>query len=57
MRRCLMTLKIALTAFVLAALPAASFALCPYSHQQAQSCAEGLVWDAESQSCVQQVSS
>ncbi len=45
-------------AAALTILPAMSFAMCSYSKQhQAQTCATGTVWDAESQRCVEQVSS
>ncbi|MEQ9259068.1 MAG: chitin-binding domain-containing protein [Roseovarius sp.] len=44
------------TIFVAAALTAAStvsaYAGCAYHKQQAMSCAEGMTYDSESQSCV-----
>lgn len=52
-----MTLKTAIVAFALTTLPALAFAECNWSKQQAQSCAAGTVWDAETHRCVDQVSS
>lgn len=51
-----MTIKTAFAAIALAVLPAFGYAACSTSHQ-AMSCADGTVWDAATQSCVQQVSS
>ncbi|MCB1313741.1 MAG: hypothetical protein KDK29_18505 [Sedimentitalea sp.] len=51
-----MTLKTTLSALALIALPAISFAMCSERGHQAQSCAPGTVWDANTQSCVEQVS-
>lgn len=41
-------------AFILAMLvfPASAFAACPGDTEQAMSCAEGTMWDAEAQACV-----
>lgn len=52
-----MTIKTILTALALTVLPAASFAMCSGKSHQAMSCAEGTVWDVESESCVKQVTS
>lgn len=52
-----MTFKTALVAIALATLPAIASAECSWSHQQAQSCAQGTVWDADSRTCVEQVNS
>lgn len=52
-----MTAKILMTAVALTVLPAAAFATCSGKSHQAMSCAEGSVWDADTRSCVQQVSS
>lgn len=52
-----MTVKTTLVALALTVLPAVAFAECSWSKQQAQSCAAGTVWDAETHSCVEQVSS
>lgn len=37
-------------------LPVTAFAMCGHE-QQAQSCADGMVWDAVQKACVKQVSS
>jgi hypothetical protein len=52
-----MTLKTALAALALTILPAMSFAMCSGKSHQAASCAEGMVWDQASSTCVEQVSS
>ncbi len=52
-----MTIKTLIFAAALVAIPAASFAYCSGRGHQAQSCAPGTVWDADSQSCVKQVNS
>ncbi|PJE36786.1 adenylosuccinate lyase [Pseudooceanicola lipolyticus] len=52
-----MTLKTALAALTLTLVPAVGFAMCSGHETQAQSCAEGSVWDAASQSCVKQATS
>lgn len=49
-------IKTLLAAAALATLPALGFAACSGSHQ-AMSCAEGTVWDADSGTCVSQISS
>lgn len=41
-------------AVMLSVLPALSFASCSDGHQ-AMSCAQGTVWDAATQTCVEQV--
>ena len=51
-----MTFKTAFTALLLTMLPVASFAMCEHD-RQVQSCAEGMVWDIESSSCVKQITS
>lgn len=47
-------MKLSLAVLMFAAIPTLSFAFCSYgTHQEANiSCAEGMVWDAESKSCV-----
>lgn len=51
-----MTIKTALAALALTFIPAFGFAMgCSDRSHQAQSCATGSVWDAESKSCVKQV--
>ncbi|MFY0680269.1 MAG: hypothetical protein JXR13_06820 [Thalassovita sp.] len=50
-------LRTTLIACVLILMPIASFAMCSEGHQQAMSCIDGMVWDAETQSCIKQVSS
>ncbi len=52
-----MPLKTALAALALTLLPTLSFAFCSGVDHQAQSCATGTIWDAETQRCVEQVSS
>jgi|TARA_R110002126_G_scaffold169314_5_gene318193 hypothetical protein len=47
----MMKLRIALSALVLAAIPAVGFAECG-SQQHAMSCAEGSVYDAQTATCV-----
>jgi hypothetical protein len=49
-----MTLKLALAALVLAALPAVATAQCTRGEQKmsTSNCAEGQIWDAATQSCV-----
>lgn len=44
-------IKTILTAVVLTAAPLAAVAECSSKHQQAMSCADGTVWDAETKSC------
>jgi hypothetical protein len=46
-----MTLKALLAAAALTLCPAIATAQCSGHSQQAMSCAEGTVWDAETQSC------
>ncbi|MEX0282322.1 MAG: chitin-binding domain-containing protein [Arenibacterium sp.] len=51
-----MTIKTVVVAFTLTCLPVVGFAMgCSEGSHQAQSCADGAVWDAESQSCVKQI--
>ncbi len=45
-------IRTVLTALLLSAAPMAAFAECAFDHQQAMSCANGLVWDKESKSCI-----
>ncbi|MGR3802293.1 chitin-binding domain-containing protein [Marinibacterium profundimaris] len=52
-----MALKTAIVTLALATLPALASADCSWSHQQAQSCAAGTTWDAETRTCVEQVNS
>lgn len=52
-----MPFKTALAALALTVLPTLSFAICTGIDHQAQSCATGTIWDAETQQCVEQVSS
>lgn len=53
-----MTLRILISAVALITIPAVSFAMgCSGRGHQAQSCAPGTVWDANTQNCVKQVSS
>ena len=53
-----MTVRLTLSAIVLAFGPAMAFAgSCPFGEHQAQSCAPGTAWDADTQTCVEQVSS
>jgi len=47
-----MTVKTALAALALIALPAMSFATCFGKEHQAQSCVAGTAWDAEKQACI-----
>ncbi|SFS69424.1 hypothetical protein SAMN04488040_1642 [Sulfitobacter marinus] len=51
-----MKLRIALSAFVFAALPAVGFAECGWQ-QHAMSCAEGSVYDTKTATCVAVVTS
>lgn len=48
------TMKTALAALVLVTVPTLSFAMCSWESKSetAASCAEGMVWDAGSQTCV-----
>ena len=50
-------LKTLLVAATLAAAPLSAFAMCSDKSHQAMSCAEGSVWDAQTGTCVAQVSS
>ncbi|MFV0513997.1 MAG: carbohydrate-binding module family 14 protein [Jhaorihella sp.] len=52
-----MSFKTVLTAMVLALTTTAAYASCSARGHQAQSCAPGTVWDAGSQTCVEQVNS
>ncbi len=55
-----MSIKIILSAAVLAVLPGLSFAMCSgdsHSNQEAMSCADGTQWDAETATCVPVTSS
>ncbi len=48
-----MTAKTLLTVLVLATAPSFAFAACQWGERtQAASCADGFVWDADSQRCV-----
>lgn len=50
--------KVIFAVAAIMALPTASFALCSYGAQKeaSLSCAEGMVWDAETESCVSSTS-
>ena len=50
-------MKTALATFVLAVLPVLATAECYDGHATTMSCAEGTVWDAETQACVPQTTS
>ncbi len=50
-----MPIKAALTALALTLVPTLGLAMGCNSEKRAQSCAEGMSWDAQSQSCVKQV--
>lgn len=52
-----MPIKLALTALAFLLTPLALSAECSFQEHQAQSCAPGYTWDAESQGCVEVVSS
>ncbi|MDJ0824384.1 MAG: chitin-binding domain-containing protein [Rhodobacter sp.] len=55
-----MKIKTALFAALLAAAPSLAFAMgCNWEHstQEAMSCAEGTIWDAETETCVDIVTS
>ncbi|MDJ0630300.1 MAG: chitin-binding domain-containing protein [Rhodobacter sp.] len=54
-----MKIKTAIFATILAVAPTLTFAACNWQHstQEAMSCAEGMVWDAETETCVEQVTS
>lgn len=49
-------LRLTVTIIALA-LPSVAAASCYEKHQEAQSCAEGFTWSADTQSCVQQITS
>lgn len=51
-----MTFKTTIVALILGLAPTLSLA-CPWHEQQAQSCAQGYAWDAESEQCIKQVTS
>lgn len=48
-------IKTLLAAAALAIVPALSFAACSGHSEQAMSCGEGMVWDNETGTCVEQV--
>jgi len=50
-------MKTALAILALASFPAFAQAMCSDKSHQAMSCAEGMVWDAQTGSCTKQVSS
>lgn len=51
-----MTVKTVIVAAALSLLPVAGFAMgCSGKEHQAQSCAQGSIWDAEARQCVKQV--
>jgi hypothetical protein len=51
------SVKTLVVAAALSVVPAISMAMCGSKSHQAMSCAEGMVWDAQQQACVQQVMS
>ncbi|SDN35724.1 Chitin binding Peritrophin-A domain-containing protein [Lutimaribacter pacificus] len=52
-----MKIKTTLAALALITVPALASATCAGKTHQAMSCAEGTVWDADSQACVAQINS
>ncbi|SFR17444.1 hypothetical protein [Poseidonocella sedimentorum] len=52
-----MPLKTALVAAVLAIAPTLSFACQGHTTHQAQSCAQGMVWDGDTGACVARTTS
>lgn len=52
-----MKTKLTLATVALIALPAFASAMCSDQSHQAMSCAEGMTWDAATQSCTKQVNS
>lgn len=44
-------LKTILATLVLAGAPFAAMAECTRGHEQAMSCADGMIWDKDSKSC------
>ncbi|MCB1888502.1 MAG: hypothetical protein KDH20_12925 [Rhodocyclaceae bacterium] len=50
-----MKLKTTFAAIALSLLPLHAIAMCSGHEQQAQSCAEGTVWDDAAKACVNQV--
>lgn len=52
-----MKTKTFVAAFCLSLLPVGAFAMCSGHDDIAASCAEGYVWDAEKETCVETVSS
>lgn len=52
-----MKLKITLAALVLGLTPALASAMCSSRHDTASACAEGQVFDAETATCIEPVSS
>lgn len=52
-----MKIKTTLAALALITVPALASAMCAGKTHQAMSCAEGTVWDADSQACVAQINS
>ena len=49
------SIKTLLAAAALSLVPAVSMAMCAGKSHQAMSCADGMVWDSEQQTCVEQV--
>lgn len=49
--------KLTLAVLALVLAPGLAFAMCSRDHDQAMTCAEGTVYNAETGSCVPQVSS
>ncbi|MCE8001018.1 MAG: adenylosuccinate lyase [Rhodobiaceae bacterium] len=50
-----MKIKTLFVVFGLLVLPASGYAMCSGHDHQALSCAEGTVWNADTQTCVAQV--
>jgi hypothetical protein len=47
-----MTLRLTLAALVLAAIPGMAAAMCSDMKPTAASCADGMVWDGQTRTCV-----
>ncbi|MCC5956857.1 MAG: hypothetical protein JJU07_12200 [Natronohydrobacter sp.] len=52
-----MKLKITLAALVLGLTPALASAMCSTRHDTASACAEGQIYDADTMTCIEPVSS
>lgn len=51
-----MTFKTILTALTIGLLPISAYAMCSGTSHQAMSCELGTIWDAETETCIKQVS-